>query len=205
VSPPAGQPHSRLGGAVISLAAIATGLLGIVDLAGAPIHASAYLAVPLATIGVGLLLGAWYGRARWLIAIGAVLTLGLGIATVSEGLRDVGSSTTWSPTSIEQLQGTYTLGVGDAVLDMSALDFTGRSESVEVRLDIGDLTVIVPPTVDVRAEATVDVGNANVFGTGWGGIGNSSRTVTDQGPDGVGGGELVIRASVDVGNVEVRR
>jgi len=37
------------------------------------------------------------------------------------------------------------------------------------------------------------------------GIGQSTRTVNDNGVDGPGGGELVIRASVDVGNVEVRR
>jgi predicted membrane protein len=103
------------------------------------------------------------------------------------------------------LDRTYTLGLGSALLDLSGLDFAGRAESVDVSVDVGDLTIIVPPDVDVRAEATVDVGNVTLFGTSWGGIGQSTRTITDLGVDGPGGGELTIRGTVDVGDLEVRR
>lgn len=202
---PAPRPHSRLGGAVVSTAVISVGVVGIVDLAGVATPASVYFATPLVVIGLGLILGAWFGRARWLIAIGAALCLALGIAATAEQVGGVSGSTTWRPTTFEELQGRYTLGLGSAVLDLSALDFTGRSESVQIRVDVGDVTVIVPREVDVRAEAAADVGNVVVFGTQWGGIGQSSRTVTDVGPDGPGGGELTIRATVDVGDVEVRR
>ena len=41
------------------------GVLGVVDLAGATFAGSAYLALPLAVVGLGLVAGAWYGRARW--------------------------------------------------------------------------------------------------------------------------------------------
>jgi len=51
----------------------------------------------------------------------------------------------------------------------------------------------------------VDVGNANVLGTQWNGIGQSGRSVVDNGADGPGGGQLTINAFVDVGNLEVRR
>jgi hypothetical protein len=184
---------------------IAVGLLALLDLAGVAVDASTYVAVPLTVVGAGLLLGAWFGRARGLIVVGAVLCFVLGIAVVVDEVNGVRQSTTWQPTSIEQLEGTYSLGIGSAVLDLSRLDFAGYSKSVEVSVDVGDLTIVVPPTVDVRAEATVDVGDATVFGTHWGGIGQSTRTVNDNGVDGPGGGELVLRASVDVGNVEVRR
>jgi Cell wall-active antibiotics response LiaF, C-terminal len=203
-SPPR-RPQSPLGGVVVSVAVIAVGLLGLLDLAGTPVSASAYFAVPLTVIGTGLVIGAWFGHARRLIAVGAVLCVALGIATASEELNGVKRSANWRPTSIEQLDTRYTIGIGSAVLDLSLLDFAGFSKSIEVNVDMGDLTIIVPPTVDVRAEASVDVGDATVFGTHWGGIGQSTRTVTDDGVDGPGGGELVIRASVDVGNVEVRR
>ncbi|MGE5830075.1 MAG: LiaF domain-containing protein [Micromonosporaceae bacterium] len=194
-----------MGGVVVSAAVIVVGVVGLVDLAGVSVHASTYLAAPLAVIALGLIVGAWYGRARWLIAIGAVLTLALGIASVSEAFSHSTTPTTWMPATLADLEGTYTLGLGDAVLDLSTLDFTGQSKSVDINVDIGDLTIIVPSDVDVRAEATVDVGNATVFGSRWGGIGQSTRTVTDNGADGPGGGELIIRATVDVGNVEVRR
>ena len=79
------------------------------------------------------------------------------------------------------------------------------SYALSVEVGLGNLTVIVPANVDVRADARVDVGDATVFGTTWGGIGQPARTVEDDGTDGPGGGTLVIDATVDVGNLEVRR
>lgn len=204
-TPPSREPHSRLGGIVVSVAVLATGVLGVIDLAGAAIAGSAYLALPLAIVGIGLVVGAWYGRARWLIAIGVVLSVILGIVTLVERLDAGSSSVNWRPAGIDQLDHRYKIDLGNAVLDLSAVDFTGRTESVDVSVSIGDLTVIVPENVDVSAEATVDVGNANVFGNQWSGIGQPTHSVTDNGADGVGGGALTIRASVDVGDLEVRR
>ncbi len=203
---PTSGPPSPLGQIIVFLAVLALGVLGTIDLAGAAVAISAYLALPLAVIGLGLIVGAWYGRARWLIALGVLLSIALLIASVTERVVTNGRSVTWRPTSIEQLDHTYTIDMGSALLDLSAVDFTGRSETIEVHVDVGDLTVILPSTVDTRVEVSVDVGNAGVFGTTWGGIGSSERTVTDDGVDGAGGGgELVLRATVDVGDLEVRR
>jgi hypothetical protein len=190
---------------VLSLTALAVGVLGMVDLAGAAIPGSAYVALPLAVTGLGLVFGAWYGRATWLIAIGVVLSIALTIVSIGERIAVRGQSATWRPTSIAQLERTYTIDIGSAVLDLSAVDFAGSSQTVQVHVGVGDLTIVLPPTVDVRAEVGVDVGEADVLGASWGGIGSSERTVTDDGVDGPGGGDLVIRATVDVGNVEVRR
>jgi hypothetical protein len=190
-----------------SSALIAFGLVAFADLAGADPPASAYVAAPLAVVTAGLLVAAWYGRARWLIAIGAVLAILLGIISVGEGwdLTDTEQTVTWQPTSFDSLDSSYRLGIGNATLDLSDVDFTGRSAAVEVSLDVGNLVVILPPAVDVDVRASVDVGNATVFGTQWGGIGSTDRTVSDDGTDGPGGGELTLRATVDVGDVEVRR
>lgn len=198
-------PQSHLGLLVLSLTALAVGVLGMVDLAGTAVAGSAYLALPLAVVGLGLVVGAWYGRARWLIAVGLVLTVALAIAGIGERIAVRGQTATWRPTSVQQLQRVYTIDIGSAVLDLSAVDLAGRSETVRVHVGVGDLTIVVPPTVDIRAEVAVDVGNADVLGTRWGGIGSDERTVTDTGVDGPGGGDLVIRATVDVGDVEVQR
>ena len=185
--------------------ALALGLLGIIDLGGASVRGSAYIAVPLAVVAVGLIVGAWYGRARWLIAIGIVLSIVLSIAAAADRADVRGGTTTWHPTTVELLEPTYTIGAGSAVLDLSTLDFTGRRDTVDVRVGVGDLTIIVGSRVDVRIEASVDIGNGDVFGTQWNGVGQSTRTFADNGSDGPGGGELFIQASVDVGNLEVRR
>jgi hypothetical protein len=186
---------------------LSAGLLGLVDLAGAHIPASAYFAVPLAVVGTGLLVGAWFGRARALIALGAVLSVPVLIAGFVEtwNLSDAGGNVTWQPTSIEQLTESYSLNIGNGVLDLSNLDFTGRSEQVDARVDVGNLTIILPSDVDATVTAQVDVGSATVLGRNWNGLGQSEQTVIDAGPDGSGGGELLITASVDVGDLEVRR
>jgi Cell wall-active antibiotics response 4TMS YvqF len=205
--PPASVPagHSRLARRALSLMVFALGVTGIVDLSGAQVSGSAYIAVALVVVGAALLVGAWYGRARWLIALGLVLTVALPIATTAEAFAARNESVTWRPTSIDQLDRSYTTDVGTAVLDLSGVDFGGRDFTMTVKVGLGDLAVIVPANVDVRADARVDVGNADVFGTHWGGIGQPARTVVDDGADGPGGGTLVIHATTDVGNVEVRR
>ena len=69
VVPPPQQPHptrsrSPLGRLIMSLAVLAVGLVGVADLAGAGIPLSVYLAVALTVVAAGLVIGAWYGRAR---------------------------------------------------------------------------------------------------------------------------------------------
>jgi hypothetical protein len=199
------EPHSRLGQLTVSLSVLAIGVLGIVDLSGVDVAASAYFALPLTVVGAGLLAGAWFGRSRWMIVIGVVLSVTLGIATTAEGLDSAQSTVTWRPTTLAQLNSTYKIDAGNAVLDLSTVELSGADKAVEVNVGVGNLTIIVAPDADVRAEATVNIGNADVFGTHWAGASQSTRTITDDGADGPGNGELVIHATVGVGNLEVRR
>jgi Cell wall-active antibiotics response LiaF, C-terminal len=201
----AARERPTIVGLVLALAVLAIGLLGIVDLAGADVVASAYVAVPLAVVGLGLVARAWYGHGWSLAVIGGLLVLALIIMTAAEGVDASRKSTTWRPVSIDQLTGSYAINVGNAYLDLSAVDFAGQSRTVTVSVDAGNLTIVVPSRVDVQAEVQVNVGNATVFGERWSGIGQGRHAVTDQGADGPGGGELTIQATVNVGNAEVRR
>ncbi len=203
---PPGRHRSLLARLVMSAALIAVGVLAVTDLSGLDVRASAYLALGLTIVGAGLIVAAWYGRARSLIAIGAVLTVALGITSLAEhGTSRAGGTVTWRPAAVEQVSPTYRLGIGNARLDLSGLDFTNRNDAVQVSVDVGNLTVLLPSTVDVTIQASVNVGNATVFGEQWNGIGQSQRSITDNGPDGPGGGQLSIVARVDVGDLEVRR
>ena len=64
---------------------------------------------------------------------------------------------------------------------------------------------VLPSTVDTRVDSTVSIGNATVLGQHWNGIGQAQHTFTDNGVDGPGGGTLTLTATVNVGNLEVRR
>jgi hypothetical protein len=185
-------------------------MLAVVDLAGADVPAGAYPALGLAVVGVGLVVGGWYGHARSLIAFAAVLSIPLLLTSAIGPRGDTWGGTasgtvTWRPTTVEQLDRSYSIGAGDARLDLSALNFNGRSLAVDVSVGVGSLTVVLPSTVDATVQAHVGVGEATVFGEQWSGINQSQRTIADNGADGPGGGQLTVQASVDLGDLEVQR
>jgi hypothetical protein len=202
--PAAARSRSVMGRLVLSVAVFAVGLVGLIDIAGARVPVSPYFAIPLAAVAAGQILGSWYGRARGLIGFGVVLSLLLMIAIAAEG-DGTSRSVTWQPAGVEQLQSTYHIGTGNAVLDLSHLNFNGYSKTLDVTVSVGNLDIVLPSTVDVEVLSTVGVGNATVLGERWGGVSQSERTIADTGPDGPGGGMLTITAKVNVGDLEVRR
>ena len=116
-----------------------------------------------------------------------------------------GSNVIWAPTSAADLQPSYRVDAGNGTLDLSKVDFRDAPATVNVQVDVGHLVVILPPGVDVDVTARVDGGDADVLGQQWGGFGNDSRQVRDNGADGPGGGQLKLTATVDLGKLEVHR
>jgi phage shock protein PspC (stress-responsive transcriptional regulator) len=207
------RPKSRLGLLTFSVLLLALGVLALLDLAGLSVAGPAYAATALGIVGLGLLVGAFMGRARGLIAIGIILIFVLG-GTIAGShvnrngwVRGGGGTTTWVPASLDSIQDGYQQSVGDATLDLTEVDFSGLegTKTIDVTLDVGNLTVRLPSNVDVTVDASVDAGNAQVFREQWGGLGSQSRTVTDYGSDGPGAGKLLINAKVSLGNLEVHR
>ncbi|HET8659417.1 MAG TPA: PspC domain-containing protein [Micromonosporaceae bacterium] len=207
-SPRPPREPSRLVRVVLSLACVALGVLAAADLTGARVRPSAYFATGLGIIGLGLLAGAWVGRARWLIPLGLATTVALGISSGAEGfdhIRPSAGDVEWRPRTFEQLDARYELGTGEATLDLRELDFTGRDETVVATVRFGTLRVILPPDVDVDVRADINAGDARVFGVSWGGINQAARQLSDDGDDGPGGGQLHLTVHVNAGDLEVDR
>jgi phage shock protein PspC (stress-responsive transcriptional regulator) len=200
---------SRLGRATFSLGVLAIGVLALLDVINhGRIPFAAYVATALAATGLGLVIGAWFGRARGLIAVGAVLTFLLLIASVvgnGVGLRGAAGEVTWAPTSMAELGSSYRHSVGNADLDLTALNFDGRTEHVAASVGAGNLHVTVPPKVDVVVHAKVGAGSADIFGTRWDGVNNPERTITNNATDPAGTGQLILDLNVRIGNLEVTR
>src|SRR5262249_51204438 len=163
----------------------------------------------LAVVGIGLIIGAWYGRGRGLIALGIILTIMVGvtgaISSVNRNMR-VGE-VTWKPASLSQVDNNYNAAFGDATLDLTHVDFGSASQPVDVNVAVrfGSLTILLPPNVDATVTSNVHAGNADVLGDNQSGISSEPNTVTDLGADGPGGGQLHLSAQVDFGNLEVQR
>ncbi|MGX7676323.1 PspC domain-containing protein [Plantactinospora sp. DSM 117369] len=202
------RERSPLGTATFSMIFVAIGLVAILDLTNAiRVMPSTYFAAVLVTIALGLLVGAWFGRARWLIALGLVAACALGISTVAEsytrlrGEEDV----LWVPASYEVMADRYETRLGNATLDLTRIDFTDRDARVSVDVDLGEVKVILPPTVDVTVRLDVNAGDALVLDRRYNNFDGSQRQVTDLGEDGPGGGKLLLDLSVNAATAEVTR
>ncbi|MEV0718102.1 PspC domain-containing protein [Asanoa sp. NPDC050611] len=203
------KERSALGAATFSLIFVAMGVVAMLDLLNViRVRPTTYFAAALLTIALGLLVGTWLGRARWLIALGLAAAAALGISSIAEyqvdhdriGRRDA----VWEPRTMNELRPSYRLPFGDARLDLTNLDFAGQTKEVDVNLNAGELEVRVPDNVDVVADVNIDAGDAQVFDRSASGFGQST-TVEDNGLDGVGGGTLRLTIHVNTGRVEVSR
>jgi phage shock protein PspC (stress-responsive transcriptional regulator) len=210
--PPAPKPpkeRSRLGAATISMVFVALGVVAALDLSNTlHIGPSAYFFGALVTVALGLLVGAWLGRARWLIVLGIALSIALGVATAGESwdqVGNVGSDVVWRASNPDEVANRYENNFGDALLDLSAVDFAGQDRRITVEVNFGAVEVILPPEVDVTARVEVGAGEASVFDNTWSGLNQPGAAVTDLGPDGTGGGRLDLRVVVNAGDAEVHR
>jgi hypothetical protein len=221
-TPPPPKPpreRSRLGRVVLSLVCLALGAVFVLDLAGVSVPKAAYPATALAVIGLGLVVGAWLGRARWLIFPGLILTIVVMIISIADhghlqpwrdGPWHIRAGTqgdvVWAPTSTADLSDRYSVNLGNGTLDLTKVSFGPNDRiSVDVTADAGNLVVFLPPNVDVDVMAKVDAGSADVLTQRWSGLGNDSHEVHDDGPDGPGGGHLSLTATVTLGKLEVHR
>ena len=184
----------------------ALGVVGAVDLAGANIAFSGYVATALGVTGVALILGAWVGRPPGLIWIGSLLAVTLAItAAVSAVDMEVSGNRTWRPASVNELEPSYSIDLGNGTLDLRQVDFTGAYRSVRIDVNAGNFTLLLPSDVDISGEATVTYGHLIVVDEEISGS-DVTRQFSDLGDDDrAGPGRLTLDITVDAGNMEVRR
>ncbi|MFE6051950.1 PspC domain-containing protein [Kitasatospora sp. NPDC056446] len=123
------------------------------------------LATALLVIGLTLLVGAKFGRARRLAATGLLLTLALAFVGHSpDSMQNAVGKRDWTVTAPSELQDRYNLGAGEIRLNLAGLDPAGGTLSTKADLGVGDLTVTVPKDVTVNLVARVGLGNIDVPG-----------------------------------------
>lgn len=163
------RPKSNLGAYTFALMLIVLGLLGSADIVGImQPKAFHYVAVALSVIGLGLVVGAWRGRARGLVLLGLAVLPVLGVTwvtgnvdTIVDEWERLADSETFHEDEffrVEEVTGTENLdfGVGQVTVDLTEAVFSEGGE-LAISMDVGELTVIVPP--DVRVRASVDLGD----------------------------------------------
>ena len=214
------RERSYLGLITLCVAVIVTGVL--IALTALDVISPAPVVVPavaLAILGAGILVGAWFGRARWLLWL-AIPTLFITIiasfipTNIGTGLRDglrdglqsgVGERF-WTPTTIVEAQRDYSLGFGSANLDLTDLRIPAGVTTVPVDADVqfGELIVTVPDDVRVLVDASVGTGELTFDGDPIGG--GPSPTFSGELPGGPATGPVLdLTLHTNVGSLEVSR
>lgn len=173
--PPKPRPEpSILGRLTFGFGAIALGTMGVIDSAASSVDFTFrhYVSAAMLITGVGLLVGAVWGRARGLIALGVILTPLVFFSPIGDldvvgtvGERRVSAET------VAEIPETIDMGIGSLRVDLSDVDFSGAEVSTTLDIGIGEMIVYVPDDVTVDVQSDLGIGELVVFGSTRNGVG----------------------------------
>ncbi|MGH2774067.1 MAG: PspC domain-containing protein [Actinomycetota bacterium] len=204
------KPRERSNLGLFTLAAVllATGAAALLNNLGVTSFDGGQLsALALTVLGGGLIVGAWWGRARWLIWIGVVMfpfvaffsLIDLSMVSL-EG--EVGSLNERPLTQVEIADG-FDVLAGEAVIDMSDFEFVSEEQAeLTVDMAVGQVIVIVPRDVYVDADVSLEAGEIMFFDDRRAGQGVS---IVDSDGDPESDARLSLNIDGALGQIEVER
>jgi len=134
------------------------------------------------------------------ILVVASLTAAAAVATVFHvDVRNGVGERTYQPALAAGVQREYKLGIGELRLDLAGTRFPVGETRIEARVGIGELNIVVPADIALRATATAQAGEVEVLGRTTDGR-NADLSVETPGLR-----VLVLDAKVGLGAVHVTR
>lgn len=152
-------------------------------------------------LGAGLVIGAFVGRARWLMipaiatTAAAVIASALSFAGVGLNHATGGHSAYIAPGGT--VASTYRAGIGD--FELWLVDYP-NDVSTSVDVGVGNLRVVVPDNARVQIDSRVGIGTIDALGSSVSGYRRTLNLDTKQGGQLI---KLTLRAGT--GSIEVRR
>ncbi|HJQ96425.1 MAG TPA: hypothetical protein VJ935_12055, partial [Acidimicrobiia bacterium] len=192
------NPPSPLGQITIGLVIISLGALALIDRVSPLVEAGPrhYLALAITVIGLGVVVGTRYGRARWLIPLGLILIPVSIVAGVAE-IDKTASTRLIHPTSFAELAGNYELSTGRLTIDLTDLPWQGEVVELDGSVGVGSLEVLLPSNVGIEAATEVGIGESRGPEGSEGGLGvDHAYAYPDR-----GGGLLVTNLDVGIGEI----
>jgi phage shock protein PspC (stress-responsive transcriptional regulator) len=159
------RERSFLGVLVVGLALSAWGAVALLDATGATsLSTAAGLSLALLVLGVGLVVGAFIGRARWLILPALLLApLALLATVVNLDLDEGFGDRHVAVVDAAQLPGTYRLAGGTLSVDLTQPPSGAPNAEVTAEVGAGALEIRVPADATVRIDGDVGIGVFKVF------------------------------------------
>lgn len=158
-----------------------------------------YVAIALGIVGLGVLISTLVGDGGFLIVLGLVLSVALGLGTLLPTPR-IGAQEL-APTTAAGVSTTYEHGIGLLVLDLTEVEHPEALLGRTVNLDagVGQTRVILPNGLNVAVAADLRVGETTVFDRTVNGTDNRLDTVAEPGRS------LTLSIDQKIGNIEVIR
>ncbi|MFI7277858.1 PspC domain-containing protein [Streptomyces sp. NPDC049879] len=217
---PAGAREFRFGGLVALLASLAFLTGTALAWEGEPLGTALVVGLTAALVvyGLGLAVSAFVGRVGGGTVVMAGLTAVLlaGASALPDNIATGWTEPVWRVESADALRPAYSMGTGDARLNLTGLDLAaGERVTTSVDAGAGQVTVLVPPDVTVEVHAEIDVGAfsydplTTVDDPGpvrsFGGV-SQERTITYGPQDGdTAGGTVELWLDMGIGHLAVRR
>jgi len=205
------RPKSILGRLTVAATLIAVGGLATLDVAGVlfpdPVH---YVAVTVGVIGAGLLAGALFGRARWLIVVGLLLTPLLFLASIAPTWSISGEAgeryvRVDSIADLERVDFGFEHGAGVLEIDLRGFEPLTIAEGLSpipigAKIGAGEIRIWLPEPASAIVHGSVGIGSVDILGHQSAGLGVSRTEETLS-----TGGEWMfnIEASAGVGSIVV--
>jgi phage shock protein PspC (stress-responsive transcriptional regulator) len=170
--PRARRERSRLGWFTIGVLLVMLGIAATLDLADVlRITLVQYLALALSVLGIGLLVGTWMGRARWLVVpctllIPFVLTASL----IEVPFTGRSGDLYYNPTSAQAVEREYNMVAGRLLLDLRNLKQGAEPIPIRLTAVAGVIEILVPEGTPMEIRARVGAGHIELFGRSYDGV-----------------------------------
>jgi len=208
---PGQRPSARrLRWATLLVLGLTVAGLGIADNLGADIAPGVYAAAALLVLGIALVLATWWGRARGLLPLGALLAVGvLGLSAAGSAISAVPSPDNASHTVSYRTLGELpaegdTRDMGTLTVDLAQLEVT-RDATYRARVNLGKLVVTAPPGVNVVVRYRAEAGSVTAFHKLTDNGADLDGTASDPTPLNPARPTLTLDLGVDLGSVRVQR
>lgn len=163
-SAPLPKARSPLGVLTLSAAFVVVGVLILVGNLGiARVTIGQLAAAALTVVALGLVVGAWWGRSRLLIAVGVVLVpFVIAGGSMHFPLRGGLGDRFVGARSIDDVPADHEILLGGIHMDLARLrDFTGERE-IDISMAAGQATIFVPARIGLTVTGEIEFGNAAV-------------------------------------------
>ena len=157
------RPRSPLAGYVIGATLAALGLLALAaNVTAAEVQLGQYFGLALGAIGLGLVVGTWWGQARVLILLGLVLLpFAIAASLITVPLKGGFGAHYLDPPPGDELRPEYRLVGGQIWIDLIRLEDSSEPIEITASVAMGEIIVRVAP--DARVEVDAAIGGGDLF------------------------------------------